>query len=102
MSGSGIKVLHLIGGDLAGGAARGAYGLHQGLINIGVDSKIITNSKITLGDPTVKSINTTKMQRVVNILMSQLDQFPTSIYKKKEETIFSTGFFGTDKEKDKG
>lgn len=89
-----MKVLHVIGGDLSGGAARGAYWLHQGLMNIGVDSKIITNSKIELFDTSVKSTNITKKQQLKNVLLSQLDQLPSLIYKNKDKRIFSTGFFG--------
>lgn len=40
-----MKILHIVAGDLGGGAARGAYWLHCGLKELGVDSKIITNSK---------------------------------------------------------
>jgi len=33
-----MRVLHLVAGELTGGAARGAYWLHRGLMEIGVDS----------------------------------------------------------------
>lgn len=96
MSSSSIKVLHLVGGDLMHGAARGAYWLHQGLNKIGVASKIITNSVTTFGDPSVISTSTTKNQRIRNAVTRQLDQLPASVYKNKEERIFSTGLFGMD------
>ena len=37
-----MKVLHLVAGELTGGAARGAYWLHQGLRSLGVDSRVYT------------------------------------------------------------
>ena len=51
-----INVLHIVAGDLSGGAARGAYWLHLGLRELGVNSKILTNSKITLCDENVITI----------------------------------------------
>lgn len=39
-----MKVLHLVGGDLSGGAARGAYWLHQALLHAGVDSWLLCDS----------------------------------------------------------
>ena len=39
-----MKVLHLIAGDLTGGAAKGAYWLHLALLEENIDSYIVTNS----------------------------------------------------------
>ena len=51
-----MKILHIISGELTGGAARGAYWLHLGLKELGIDSKILTNSKITYGDSHIISM----------------------------------------------
>lgn len=91
-----MKVLHLAGGELRGGAGRGAYWLHQGLIELGVDSKILSNAKDTLGDSTVESITKTKKQKIINMLRAQLDSLPTCLYPKRKRVIFSTSFFGYD------
>jgi glycosyltransferase involved in cell wall biosynthesis len=91
-----MKILHIIAGDLTGGAAKGAYCLHRGLIKSGIDSKVLTNSTITFGDKNVVSIITNKKSRVKNFIRRELDSFPVIFYRKREKIIFSTGFFGFD------
>ena len=46
-----IKVLHLVGGSLSNGAAKGANILHEELQNIGVSSKLLTD------DSSIDNIN---------------------------------------------
>ena len=48
-----IKVVHLVAGSLSGGAARGAYWLHKGLLGHGVESHVITDHHDNFRDPTV-------------------------------------------------
>lgn len=91
-----MKVLHLVAGDLNGGAARGAYWLHLGLKELGVDSKILTNSKITFGDDSVVTILVSKKAKLFNMIRNQLDNICTIFYSKRKRIIFSTGFFGVD------
>jgi hypothetical protein len=55
-----LKILHIVAGDLSGGAARGAYWLHTALKELGVDSKIFTNSRVTFGDDSVVTITNSK------------------------------------------
>jgi glycosyltransferase involved in cell wall biosynthesis len=42
-----MRITHLSTTDQAGGAARAAYRLHQGLLQIGCDSKMLVQRKIT-------------------------------------------------------
>lgn len=56
-----MKVLHLNTWDVSGGAARSAYRLHQGLLAIGVDSKMLVRLKSS-DDDTVYSIKTSDAQ----------------------------------------
>jgi uncharacterized protein YlaN (UPF0358 family) len=91
-----LKVLHIVAGDLSGGAARGAYWLHIGLKELGIYSKIFTNSKITLGDDNVITTTKTKKDKFINLIRAQLDNLFTAFYPKRKRVIFSTGFFGVD------
>jgi len=91
-----MKILHIAAGELTGGAARGAYWLHTGLREIGVESKILTNSTTTLGDEKVVSIITDKKTRIKSMIRSQLDGLFLLFYKNRKKIIFSTGFFGFD------
>ena len=38
-----INVLHIVGGSLNNGAAKGANILHEALLNLGVNSKILND-----------------------------------------------------------
>jgi len=91
-----MKVLHIVGGDLTGGAARGALWLHKALRSLGVDSKILTNSKITFGDENIITILIDKKEKIKDILRRQIDILPLQIYKNKKNLIFSTGIVGFD------
>ncbi|GHV57559.1 glycosyl transferase [Spirochaetia bacterium] len=96
-----MNILHIIAGDLTGGAARGAYWLHLGLLNCKINSKILTNSKILNDDDTIISINKSKKDRIMNILRAKFDSFPALLYKKRKKIIFSTGLTGTNFKKTK-
>ncbi|WP_346856196.1 glycosyltransferase family 4 protein [uncultured Draconibacterium sp.] len=89
-----MKIVHIIAGNLDGGAARGAYWLHRGLINLGVDSKVFTNSEITFGDTSVITITKTKKDKLKKVVHENLDYLLTLFYRKRNKDIFSTGFFG--------
>lgn len=91
-----MKVLHLIGGELTGGAARGAYWLHQGLLKLGVESKVLTNSTETYSDLTIESIAQTKKQKIIKRIRFRLDVVPVVFYKRRKNRFFSTALFGYD------
>jgi glycosyltransferase involved in cell wall biosynthesis len=91
-----VKVLHIVAGDLSGGAARGAYWLHGGLRELGVDSKVFTNSKSTLGDESVVTTTKSKKDKAFNMIRGQLDNLLLLLYTKRKRIIFSTGVFGID------
>ncbi len=89
-----MKILHVIGGELSGGAARGAFWLHEGLQRRGVESKILTNSKSTLGDHNTVSVTRTVRQQIVNAIRSRLDQLPVKLYRHRNTEIFSPAITG--------
>ena len=89
-----MKILHLIAGELNGGAARGAYWLHEALIEQGIHSKILTNSQETFDDSNVISLARTSMQKLKKVGRAKLGTLPLKLYKNRESKIFSTGFEG--------
>jgi len=89
-----MKVLHIQAGDISGGAARGVYWLHIGLKDLNVESKILTNSRITLGDEDVISIANSKKEKIKLLIRRQLDSIPTVFYRNRKRIIFSTGLVG--------
>lgn len=91
-----LKILHIVAGELSGGAARGAYWLHLGLLESGVDSKVLTNGRNTLGDETVSSIIKNKKDQAINSLRAQVDNLITKPYRSRKKIIFSSGLSGFD------
>ncbi len=88
-----MKVLHIVGGNLSGGAARGAYWLHQGLRKTGVDSKILVQVA-DVKDKNIISLTNNKITKLKQVILSNLDQSPVWLYKNRNRVIFSTGLFG--------
>ena len=92
-----MKILHVVAGDLTGGAARGAYWLHLGLIDLGIDSKIITNSKVNYNDQNIISLSkNTKSGILISIMKRKLNNLLVSLYRNRKKIIFNTGFDGLD------
>lgn len=89
-----MNILHIVAGELNGGAARGAYWLHQALHSIGVDSKVLTNSKDTLSDSTVISVTQKSSQKLKHSILQRLGKLPVRLYLKRKNNIFNTGFEG--------
>ncbi len=91
-----MKVVHIVGGDITGGAARGAYWLHQALLNIDIESTLIVAGKGPDNDKTVLSLSDSKLAKFYTRLRSKLDGLATEVYKKRKRRLFSTGFIGYD------
>lgn len=91
-----MKILHIVSGSFSGGAARGAYWLHQGLLEHGIDSKVFTSSKETYGDKTVISITADKKGKLAAIIRDQADSGLQWLYRRRQRVIFSTGLLGYD------
>jgi len=79
-----------------GGAARGAYWLHLGLQELGIDSKVLTNSTFTLNDLSVISTTQSKKEIFFNFVRSQLDYFLIRLYFKRKRVAFSSAIIGID------
>jgi glycosyltransferase involved in cell wall biosynthesis len=90
-----IKILHVVAGDLSGGAARGAYWLHKGLLEYGIESRMIVQN-YNGNDPTIEGIAKTDIGKGLKLLRSQIDIIPTKFYRSREKFIFSTGITGFD------
>ena len=91
---NGLKILHVVSGNLSGGAARGAYWLNLALLQQGVDSKIFTNSPTTYNDTSVISINTSIIDKIFNFVRVFFDRGLSFLYLKRKKAIFSCGLGG--------
>jgi glycosyltransferase involved in cell wall biosynthesis len=91
-----MRVLHLSAGDLSGGAARGTYWLHKGLLAQGVDSTLLISGRSNEIDASVIPLAQDKFSRIKSIFRSQIDPLLLKLYKKSTGNIFSTGLIGYD------
>ena len=91
-----MKILHLIAGDLSGGAARGAYWLHRAQREIGVESSVITDSRSVLNDRFVHSVGHDSFKHFSARVLNKIANTPTLLYPKRKRIIFNTGFSGID------
>ena len=90
-----MRVLHLIAGNLGEGAALGAYGLHRGLLELGVDSKVVNNGQNILADPTVTPLATNPAKRFFYRALPHAGKLKTLPYQSRPEP-FHTGEEGLD------
>ncbi len=91
-----IKVVHLIAGRLNGGAARGAYWLHRALLDVGIESKILTNARDDLDDVDVISVNRSLNSRLGFAMRREVSRLPIKLYGTELPVAFNTGFDGID------
>ncbi|MFC4455907.1 glycosyltransferase [Deinococcus sonorensis] len=83
-----MNVLHLSTDDLGGGAARGAYWLHQALRSEGVASRMLVQRKSTQ-DPDVLLA-----AGHLHKLASRTDQLALRLYPKRRRAIFTPSLMG--------
>ena len=93
-----IKVLHVVGGSLTNGAAKGANVLHEALLNLKIDSKLLNDStpKVKIIDKKIIFINDTFFKKIINIAFVCLEKILKSIFLHTPRETFTLGFFGFD------
>lgn len=90
-----MRVLHIVGGDLNGGAARGAYFLHQALLNKEVESQLLVSQEEEINDSSLVQIESDASGYYQRLKRMSADQFPLKRYDVKTKG-FSTGIIGYD------
>ena len=91
-----LKVVHLVSGDLNGGAARGAYWLHCAQKELGIESTILTDDTSDRYDSSVVCVAPGFFKRAVTVFYRKLFKLPLKFYRKRPDIIFNTGFDGAD------
>ncbi len=82
-----MRILTVNSSDLEGGAARAAYRLHQGLLRIGLDSKVLVQSRSS-DDPRVQGPST-PFAKAMSRLRPTLDLHPVKRYPNYGRKMFS-------------
>jgi glycosyltransferase involved in cell wall biosynthesis len=82
-----MKILHISTSDTNGGAARAAYRLHKGLLNININSQMLVQEKFSDD----KTVNAPKIRLFQGIARSKLtfDALPLKFYRQRARTTFS-------------
>ncbi len=91
-----MRILHLVSGDLIGGAARGAYSLHMASREIGIESTLLTNSLKNYEDPSVTGFVPSASDRFRSRLLAKLSRLSLKAYPNRESWIFNIGLDGLD------
>jgi glycosyltransferase involved in cell wall biosynthesis len=98
-----IKVLHIVGGHCTGGAFKGANILHQALLELNINSKILndTHHKTTHSfsenlDKNIVYINNNFLNKLFNKIFIYSEKILKSIYLHSPRSTFTLGFFGFD------
>jgi hypothetical protein len=89
-----MKILIVNTSDIQGGAARAAYRLHKSLLNSGIDSQMLVQSKSS--DNYTVTGPQTKLQKAMCKLRPTLDSLPVKFYKNRTKTLFSLSWFALD------
>lgn len=89
-----MRVVHLISGHRNNGAGRGAYLLHTGLRELGVDSNFLTTANEQSFSDAVYTAFPTRASQCSRALRSKLDRLPLSIYNDHSVNKFSVGIVG--------
>ena len=98
-----IKVLHVVGGHFNDGAYKGANILHQALLELNINSKILNDyppkTKPNVLDSFDKDIfykNDNFLNTLLNKIFIYSEKILKSIYLHSPRSTFTLGFFGFD------
>ena len=83
-----MKVLHVNTHDVSGGAARAAYRLHQALLSVNLDSRMLVQYKKS-DDQTVSMVASDKVGKALALIRPAIDSVPLRFYRNKTPTLFS-------------
>jgi glycosyltransferase involved in cell wall biosynthesis len=89
-----MKILHIVGGDLTQGAHKGAYWLHQGLIEAGIDSKILGFIPPSQVGPTSVAHCSGRLGKVYDLFLQHQDHIWRTFYHESSSAQFHAAFFG--------
>jgi len=103
-----LKVLHIVGGPLTNGAAKGANILHKALLKKGINSKLLNDTFLKdelkdnyLYDQNVILIQQNIFDRILKRLFVYLEKFIKSIFLHSPRETFTLSVFGFDLTKQK-
>lgn len=94
-----MKILHVVGGDLTKGAFKGAYSLHEGLIDAGVESRITGFVPGHQVGRSVSSFSSSRSSKLFNLFLQNQDTLWWPFYRGRTSTGFNSGVLGRNLER---
>lgn len=91
-----MNILHIVSGKLSGGAARGALWLHQALLEAGINSRILNNSRTATPYEKIEAVAQTRKGYWFSLITERLDKLPAYLYRSRKNLPFSTALVGLD------
>lgn len=93
-----IKVLHIVGGSHKNGAFKGAYILHKALIDLGIDSRILSDQvqKPIKSDTRIININNNFIKQLISKCNTLIEKVIKSIFLPSPRETFTLSFLGFD------
>lgn len=88
-----MKILHLNTSDIGGGAALGAYNLHRGLLNHGLDSKLLVIQKLSSDPEVIQFVNQNWFVQKLYNQRFRIDDFRLKKYSLERKTLFSVASY---------
>lgn len=89
-----MRILHLAAGDLSGGAAKGSYGLHKALREIGINSRLLISGRDSRGDNSVIPYGVSQWSRLCLSIGMRVSNLPLCLYPRRMRWPFNTGLSG--------
>ncbi len=91
-----MRILHINSSDIVGGAARGTYWLHRGLLGAGVDSRLMVALR-QVDDPEVLGLKSRIYNWLWRSIVCKFDQLPQMLLNRSRnrDIPFSSAFLGT-------
>lgn len=83
-----MNILHVNTSDISGGAARAAYRIHKGLQGIGIDSKMLVQTKLSDNKTVMAPGN--NLKKGFALLRPTLDSAFKNLFSGGSKTIFSS------------
>ena len=88
-----MRVLHIVGGRLEAGAARGALYIHNALLSLGINSRLVCTDPNAEGEGII-SLAESPCGWITSRLRSKCESLPSQLYPSRLDGLFSPGFSG--------
>ncbi len=91
-----MKILHIVGGSPNSGAYKGTEILHNALLKLNIDSKILNNNPLNINNKKVIFLKINFFRKILNTFFIILEKILKTLFLHTPRSTFSFGLFGND------